>query len=204
MNANARKAEWLQMRRATWGGFTGLTNKMIDSEAFQALRSVHSVKALIYFWQKAEYAKEKRKPGYESPIGNLSKILNQGKISFEYRIAGYRGMRPDQFAKALRELHRYGFIDFSRPGRGVKGEYSKFSLSDRWKMYGTDRWVEIPFPIGERSGWASEKFKKKQRELRGKNRYGKAELLYLGIAQRLRNRGVKNTRFYPSINYGKP
>jgi hypothetical protein len=177
VNPDARKAEWIQMRRTTWGWFTGLTNKMIDSEPFQALRSVHSVKALIYFWQKAEYAKEKKKPGYESPIGNLSKILNQGKMSFEYRIAGYRGMRPDQFVKALRELHRYGFIDFSRPGRGVKGEYSKFSLSDRWKMYGTDRWVEIPFPIGERAGWASEEFKKKQRELREKNRYGKVELL---------------------------
>jgi hypothetical protein len=165
------------MRRTTWGGFTGLTNKMIDSEPFQALRSVHSVKVLIYFWQKAEYAKEKRKPGQESPIGNLSKILNQGEMSFEYRIAGYRGMRPDQFVTALRELFKYGFIDFEAHGRGVKGEYSKFSLSDRWKQYNTPAWKEIPFPIGERAGWASKEFKKKQQEKREKDRYGKAELL---------------------------
>jgi len=174
---DAKKAEWLLQRRITWSGFTGLTNRMIDSEAFKALRSVHSVKVLIYFWQKAEYAREKRKPGQESPIGNLSKILNQGKMSFEYRIAGYRGLRPDQFVIALRELYKYGFIDIKVHGRGVKGEYSKFSLSDRWKLYGTDRWTEIPFPIGERSGWASEAFKKKQQERREKHRYGKAELL---------------------------
>ncbi len=169
------------MRRTTWGGFTGLTNRLIDSEAFQALKSVHSVKVLIYFWQKAEYAKEKRKPGNESPIGNLSKILNQGKMSFEYRIAGYRGMRADQFSRALKELFRYGFIDLDHHGRGVKGDYTKFALSDRWKKYGTDRWEPITFPISERAGWASDDFKRKQRERRKKNRYANAELLTTGL-----------------------
>ena len=209
MNYDARKASWLQMRRGTWGGFTGLTNKMIDSEAFQALRSVHSVKVLIYFWQKAEYAKAKKKPGQESSIGNLNKILNQGKMSFEYRIAGYRGMRPDQFVNALRELFRYGFIDFSRHGRGVKGEYSTYSLSDRWKKYGTPAWEEIPFPTSDRAGFTSDEFKKKQRERRDRERYnyGKAELLTTeGRSYSppesplpLRKRVVKNDHFRPSV-----
>jgi len=181
VNPDARKAEWIQMRRTTWGGFTGLTNKMIDSEAYQALRSVHSVKALIYFWQKAEYAKEKKKPGQESCIGNLSKILNQGKMSFEYRIAGYRGMRPDQFSRALKELFRYGFIDFSKHGCGVKGDYSTFALSDRWKQFNTPAWKEIPFPDSDtyKVGYRSEEFKerkRRERKLKEKSRYGKTEL----------------------------
>jgi len=209
VNSDARKAEWLQMRRSTWSGFTGLTNKMIDSEAFQALRSVHSVKALIYFWQLAEYPRGKRKPGQESPVGNLSKILNQAKISFEYRIAGYRGLRLDQFSRALKELFRYGFIDFSRHGRGVMGEYSKFSLSDRWKKYGTPAWEEIPFPTSDRAGFTSDEFKKKRRERRGreKNSYGKAELLTtksrsyfpLESPPLLRKRVVNNDRLRPSV-----
>ena len=209
MNADTRKAEWLQSRRKFWSGFTGLTNKMIDSEAFQALRSVHSVKVLIYFWQKAEYAKEKRKLGQESPIGNLSKILNQGKMSFEYRIAGYRGMRPDQFVIALRELFKYGFIDFKEHGRGVKGDYSKFSLSDRWKMYNSDSWREIPFPTSDHAGWRSEAYKAKQRELRERkiNNYGMPELLTTESRSysppetplRLRKAVVKNDRFHPPV-----
>jgi len=175
------------MRRTTWGGFTGLTNRMIDSEAFQAVRSVHSVKVLIYFWQKAEYPRGKRKPGQESPIGNLSKITNQGKMSFEYRIAGYRGMRPDQFSKALRELFQLGFIDFSKHGCGVKGDYSTFALSDRWKQYNTPAWKEIPFPDSDtyKVGYRSEEFKERQRkrreqEQREKSRYAKAELSTTG------------------------
>jgi len=184
IDPDARKAEWLQMRRSTWGGFTGLANRIIDSEAFQTLRSMHSVKVLIYFWQQAQYTRGKRKPGQESPIGNLSKISNQGKMSFEYRVAGYRGMRPDQFAKALRELFRYGFIDFSKHGCGVKGDNSTFALSDRWKQYNTPAWEEIPFPDSDtyKVGYRSEEFKARQRERRERerkeeSRYGKAELL---------------------------
>jgi len=74
VNSDARKATWLQMRRSTWNGFTGLTNRMIDSEAFQAFDPVLRQGA-IYFWQKAEYAKAKRKPARNPPIGNLSKIF---------------------------------------------------------------------------------------------------------------------------------
>ena len=207
MNADTRKAEWLQSRRKFWSGFTGLTNRMIDSEAFQALRSVHSVKVLIYFWQKAEYAKEKRKPGHESFIGNLTKIRNQGEMSFEYRIAGYRGMRPDQFSKALKELFQHGFIDISQPGRGVKGEYTKFAISTRWMKYGTIEWQEIPFPPCYRAGFTSEEYKRKRREGREReeDRYGKPELITTESRSysdpdpplRLRKRVVKNDRIRP-------
>jgi len=209
MNSDARKAEWLQMRRTTWGGFTGLTNRMIDSEAFQALRSVHSVKVLIYFWQKAEYAKEKRKPGHESPIGNLNKIRNQGEMSFEYRIAEYRGMRPDQFVIALRELFKYGFIDLPHHGRGVKGDYTKFSFSDRWKTFGSDNWQEIPFPDNDKVGFRSEEYKRRRRERERteKSYYGKAELLTTESRSysppesplRLRNRVVKKAVSAPGV-----
>jgi hypothetical protein len=175
MTANAKKAawvreraEWFQMRRGTWGLFTGLTNRMIDSEAFQALRSVHSVKVLVWFWRLAEYPRKKRKPGQESPIGNLKKIVNCKDLSFTYLIASYLGMRPDQFAPALRELFKYGFIDIVEHGRGIRGEWTQFAYSDRWKAYGTPQWAELPFPIGDKVGWQKKK----------KNTYyGKPELL---------------------------
>jgi hypothetical protein len=170
------------------------------------------VKVLIYFWQKAEYTKAKRKPGQESPIGNLGKIRNQGEMSFEYRIAEYRGMRPDQFSRALRELFQYGFIDLPHHGRGVKGDYTKFSFSDRWKMYGSDSWVEIPFPDNDKVGFRSEEYKRRQRERRERERteksyYGKAELLTTESRSysppespiRLRNRVVKKDVSGPGV-----
>lgn len=175
---DGREATWRQARRKSWSGFTGLTNRMLDSEAFLALRYVHSVKVLVWFWQMTEYPKEKRRRGQESPIGNLKKIVNQGRISFEYRVARYRGMRPDQFSHALRELFKYGFIDIAYHGQGVKGDYTKYSLSDRWKTYDTPQWQEVPFPRSNRSGWASDAFKERRRRERNtkKNSYGKSEL----------------------------
>jgi hypothetical protein len=154
---DARKAEWTQSRRKSWSGFTGLTNRMIDSDAFQALKSVHSVKVLVWFWSMAQYRKEKKKPGQDSPIGNLTKILNCKDLSFEYRIARYRGMLPKQFVHALRELHRHGFIDIEHHGRGIKGDWTRFAYSDRWKDYGTTGWKELPFPVADRVGWRSTK-----------------------------------------------
>jgi hypothetical protein len=157
MKDNERKAAWELLRRKSWSGFTSMTNRMVDSEAFEALRSVHSVKVLVWFWQMAQYAKEKRKPGQESPIGNLRKILNAKDLSFEYRIAAYRGMRPDQFVYALRELFRYGFLDIEHHGRGIKGDWTRYAYSDRWKSYGTPQWAELPFPIADRVGWRKKK-----------------------------------------------
>lgn len=155
--SDAKKAEWIQACRKSWSGFTGLTNRMVDSEAFQALKSVHSVKVLIWFWRMAQYPREKRRPGQDSPIGNLKKILNCKDLSFEYRIAGYRGMVPKQFVHALRELFKYGFIDIVHHGRGIKGDWTRFAYSDRWKDYGTERWKELPFPIADRVGWRAAK-----------------------------------------------
>lgn len=178
MSADAKKVQWEQTRKKAWSGFTGLTNRMVDSPAYQTIRSAHAVKVLTYFWQMAEYPKQRRRPGQESPIGNLKKVLNNGRISFTYQVARYRGMRADQFSHALRELFRYGFIDIASHGQGVKGDYTKFSLSDRWKDYDTPQWEEIPFPRSYRAGYASAEYQQRRRRERDakKNSYGKAEL----------------------------
>ncbi|OGC92589.1 MAG: hypothetical protein A2W25_13900, partial [candidate division Zixibacteria bacterium RBG_16_53_22] len=127
-------------------GFVGLSNTLVDSPAFASLTYGPAVKVLVWFWQKAEYPKQLKKKGLESPVGKIDKILNNGKISFLFQEAGWRGLSSQQFSHALKDLFRFGFIDVAHLGRGIQGDYTKFALSDRWKKYGTPEWEESLFP----------------------------------------------------------
>lgn len=153
MSADTKKSQWLDAKRRAWSGFTGLPNRLIDSPAFAALCSAAAVRTLCWFYQEAKYEKVKKRPGMESPIGRIDKITNNGEISFTYQVAGWRGMNPRRFSRVLKELHRLGFIDVAKLGRGVMGSYTKFSLSDRWKQYEKAEWKEIPFPENFREGF---------------------------------------------------
>jgi hypothetical protein len=69
-NPDVRKAAWLQMRRTTWSGFTGLTNRLIDSPA---LTFVGALRERYLLRQMAEHPKTKeagqsphRQPGARS------------------------------------------------------------------------------------------------------------------------------------------
>lgn len=174
--SDARKKKWLQFRRQASNGFVGLPNQLVDSKAFAALTTGASVKTLVWFWGEAKYEKKKRKPGTESPIGKIDKIKNNGEISFTYQVAEWRGLKPRTFYRVLRELHRVGFIDVSRQGRGRKGEYTKYALSSRWQWYNTPEWKEIPFPEGFKEGFRSSEFQENQRKRREKSSGQKSPL----------------------------
>ncbi|MFA6148646.1 MAG: hypothetical protein WC899_10610 [bacterium] len=146
MSSHEKRTKWLQVRRQASSGFVGLSNMLIDSPAFACLKYGPSVKVLVWFWQQAEYSKQPKKKGLESPVGKIDKILNNGKISFTYQEAGWRGLSSQQFSHALKELFRLGFIDVPHLGRGIQGDYTKFALSNRWKKYDLPGWEEIPFP----------------------------------------------------------
>jgi hypothetical protein len=150
---DGREAKWRQVRRQASSGFVGLMNRMVDHPAYGKLSTAASVKALTWFWQKVEYDKHKRRPGQDSPIGRTDKIRNNGEISFTYEEAHWRGLSNKQFSRALKELFKFGFIDIRRLGHGVRGEWTRFALSDRWKKYGTPEWEEIPFPENRYEGF---------------------------------------------------
>lgn len=170
MSDDAKKAAWFQTRQQAWGGFTGLPNRLIDSPPFGKLKNAADVKVLVWFWQEARYEQSgKKKPGKSSPIGRVDKIINNGEISFTYQQAGWRGLSSYRFAKALRQLFRYGFIDIPRQGRGVKGVYTKYAISTRWQQYGAAYGQEIPYPENFKEGFRSDEYKAKQRKRRRKN-----------------------------------
>jgi len=167
MTADAKMIRWWQDRRRVWSGFTGLPNRLVDSPAFCALTTAASVRCLVWFWREARYEKmRKRRPGKDTPIGRIDKIVNNGKISFTYMIASYLGMNARRFSRALKELHRLGFIDVAHLGRGVKGDYTKYALSSRWQAYGTPDWKETPFPENFAEGFRPTTRKKNNRHER--------------------------------------
>lgn len=166
---NAKKKAWLQFRRQALGGFVALPNRLVDSKAFASLTTGASVKTLVWFWQMAVYEKGKKKAGAEPVIGRIDKIENNGKLSFTYRVAKWRGMNARRFSRALKVLFRLGFIDITRPGRGVPGEYTMYAISNRWQEYGTPNWKEIPFPENAHEGFCSESYKKSKKKIADEN-----------------------------------
>ena len=158
----AKKEKWGQFRLQASNGFVGLPNRLVDSKAFASLTTGASVQTLVWFWQMVEY--EKKRKGGESPIGRIDKMTNHGELSFTYQEAQWRGIKQGRFSRALKELFRLGFIDISRHGRGVKGEYTKYALSNRWQKYGTPEWKESPYPENFHEGFRSDEYKEKRKQ----------------------------------------
>ena len=142
-----KKKRWLQFRLQASGGFVGLPNRLVDSKAFAALtQPERPVQVLVWFWQMAVYGKRGKKQGTESPIGRIDKITNNGELSFTYKEAEWRGLNARRFSRALKDLFRLGFIDITRHGRGVRGEYTKYAISTRWQAYGPSTGRRSPSP----------------------------------------------------------
>lgn len=74
---------------------------------------------------------------------------------FTYAEAAQRGVEHRKFARALKEVCHYGFIDLKKQGSGQEKDFSVFTLSDRWKDYGTDRFI-----VGEMPAAAAKGFRK--------------------------------------------
>ena len=63
---------------------------------------------------------------------------NNGKIYFTYAQAKkLYGASSGQHNRALKKLHEVGFVDVAHHGGGMDGDCTLFSISHRWKQYGT-------------------------------------------------------------------
>ena len=112
--------------------------QLINSKAFVELNTATAHKVLAIFFTKRQYEPD--------GIGRWKKwaIKNNGEIIFTYKEAKKKlGVRSDRtFAKAIDELREKGFIDIASTGMGVHKVVTLYSISDRWKLYGTPEYKQ--------------------------------------------------------------
>ena len=137
--------------------FCVLEPALIESKAFEDLSGKAAMFVLIRFHQKAY---KKRKDGRKRGLKNLI-VTNNGEIIFTYAEAKELGIKSTQtFQRVLKELiEDRGFIDIEQRGNYYENKPSKYSISDRWKRYGTPQYerVEIPRVLPKGIGFKTQK-----------------------------------------------
>jgi DNA-binding PadR family transcriptional regulator len=105
------------------------------------LKYVPGLKLLSWMHEKIRLEKIQGKRGKQR-----FQMKDDGKFSFTYKEGNYRGLSDQQFSRALRELHRVGFIEVHQVGSSRKKDFSIYSLSDRWKKFGEPGFEQKEFP----------------------------------------------------------
>jgi hypothetical protein len=130
--------EYLKRSR-TWSIRMGFD--LLHSEAYKQLNYGPAVKVLNWFHEKVRFRVDKKKRGK-----NRYQAIQDGEISFTYEEAVLRGLTSQKFSRALKELHRFGFIDVKKPGSGLKGDFTIFVMSQRWRSFGNSEFRHKEWP----------------------------------------------------------
>jgi hypothetical protein len=125
-------------KRSSTGVF--FEKKLLRSKAYRSLRKPTSYFVLGIFMTKRQMIQ----------IGRTGKehweIENNGQITFCYKEAKQKyGISNSAFGDAIDELREKGFLDIAETGKGVHKVKNLYSLSDRWRLYGTPQY-EKPKP----------------------------------------------------------
>lgn len=119
--------------------------QLIYSKAFAELKTANAHKALAFFLTKRQCA--------PTGIGRCKKweITNNGEIVFTYKEAKKKlDIKSDKtFTNIIDELRDKGFVDIASTGMGVHKVTTLYSISDRWRLYGTPEYKKPkPRPKG--------------------------------------------------------
>ena len=107
---------------------------MILSSAFHKLNG-RAMEVLLLFLYRRQWSRPSQKGKWYT--------TNNGEIVFPYKEAKKRFKIPkSSFARAIDSLIEYGFIDIAHLGGGLIGDCTKYSISNRWRNYDTDRFVQ--------------------------------------------------------------
>jgi hypothetical protein len=133
--------QWEKYLKRSKGWSIRMGYDLLHSRAYRDLTYAPAIKVLTWFYEKIRVEVDKRKHGK-----NRYRMVNDGDLDFTYREAILRGLSAQKFSKALRELHRFGFIDIKKPGSALKGDSTIFAFSERWRAYGTPDFLSPEFP----------------------------------------------------------
>ena len=128
--------------------------EMILSPVFHKLNG-RSMGVLFLFLYRRQWKQAGRKGKWYT--------TNDGEIVFPYKEAKKRFKIPkSSFARAIDSLVEYGFIDIAHLGGGLIGDCTRYSISDRWRNYDTERFVQKTRPKDTRGfGFTSKNWEEK-------------------------------------------
>ncbi len=121
-----------------------IEQRLLKSKAYRALRTPTAYFVLGIFWTRRQISKVRHNDRHEKVI------LNNGEITFSYKDAKEKyGISAGAFRSAVDELREKGFVDIAESGAGLYKSANLYSMSERWKLYGTAEYKEPkPRPKG--------------------------------------------------------
>ena len=115
-----------------------IEREMILSPAFRKLNG-RAMEVLLLFLYRRQWKQAGRKGKWYT--------TNNGEIVFPYKEAKKRFKIPkSSFARAIDKLMEHGFIEIAHLGGGLIGDCTRYSISERWRKYGTDSFVRKKRP----------------------------------------------------------
>lgn len=125
-------SESLSMSKQKTSTGVWLERAMAKSPALASLRTATAIRVLLVFLGKRQMAKAGRR-GHERWT-----CVNNGDITFSYDEAERKyGITDGQFSRAINALRAAGFIDIEQSGAGLFKSQNTYSISERWRDYGT-------------------------------------------------------------------
>jgi len=116
-----------------------LENDLLKSTALEAIKSANTLRVLLEFLRRRKIFKPKKTAQRREAL-----IMNNGEIVFTYRDAMKRlNISQATFSRCLSELVELGFLDIAELSSGLHRQPTKWTISDRWKAYGTPDFVKI-------------------------------------------------------------
>ena len=111
---------------------------LLKSSAFRTLNG-SAIQVLLDFLMRRKMQKSPNPRSHKR--GDKYYIANNGRIVYTYTEAECNGISRSAFASALDKLIEHGFIDIAQTGAGQFKSASFYSISDRWKEWGTSAFV---------------------------------------------------------------
>ena len=119
-----------------------LERALLQSRAWVSLGGAAPSVYLI-FRCKCQLEKDRTKDGR----ADNWRIINNGQIVLTYDEAqGEYGITAPRFDRAIGQLVARGFLDIPNTGMGLHKVTTLYSISDRWKHYGTSKFKKVARP----------------------------------------------------------
>lgn len=115
--------------------------EMMESPAFRKLTG-SAMWVMLRFIQKRAWT--------DTKIGGRKhRVYEKNGLTFTYTEANHFGLSDSTFHRAIKTLVGRGLLDVEHRGgtfgHGEFKDYTRFSLSDRWKAWGTPEFVRKDF-----------------------------------------------------------